>query len=276
MGHAETTRPPWDRENFDRVEPTEQETIDRARWKLDQIRDGMVRLRPAGVFWIPVVGAAIWGGLAAVLLFFAYRFANDYDMDNDPLVWFLGIPGALLLIPTVLIYIGSRATTPKRALNLFYRSIGRGRYDAARSLVVANDFDHFPRAFPDVAKVPGFPTADPAFFENRDDFREYWATLTRWPTAPYCIARVRGVRITEIAPDVVHCEYTLKLGINTSLWILIIFLPFAGLLIALIVDAATRTNITEHMSKLLVRVDDEWKLMNGAWHETDDLRAAWE
>jgi hypothetical protein len=77
-----------------------------------------------------------------------------------------------------------------------------------------------------------------------------------------------------VGPDVIRCDFTLRLGIGSQLWFLAIFLG-PGLLIALILDAATRTNIRQKMSKVLVRVEDEWQLLNGAWYEPDDESTSW-
>ena len=48
-----------------------------------------------------------------------------------------------------------------------------------------------------------------------------------------------------------------------------------GIIFGIIVDAITRTNIKTPMSKNLVRVGDEWILLNGAWHEDDDRIPDW-
>ena len=125
-----------------------------------------------------------------------------------------------------------------------------------------------------MGKVKGFPGADWLYFSEPADYKAYWESMLRWPTSPYCIARVRGLKVEELAPGVVRCDFTLKLGIGSSLWALLIFAG-PGIILAIILDAATRTNITAKMSKVLVRVEDEWQLHNGAWQEADDEAADW-
>ena len=147
---------------------------------------------------------------------------------------YLGDPWALII--GILMIATSRATTPQRALSLFYKSIGRGRMRAAQTLVIPNDVDDFPREYPEDRSL-GLGGMPPYSFDTRRGFAEYWKFLVRYPPLPYCIVRIRNVRVEKIAPDVAVVEFDLKLCINTSLWILLIFV---ALLIALIVDVATR------------------------------------
>ncbi len=263
----------WDRD-FDLEDPTPEDAWARAREKLAAIRSGSVPAKPAGLFVGRVVGGLFCLLVAGVILTGIGALLTDRDESTQIIAILLGIPAILMLIPAYRLLTGSRANTPWRALNLYYRSLGGGKYSQARKLVAPNDFDHFPRFFPDVPKVKGFPARDPSQFREPLDYRDYWRQLIRWPTAPYCIARVQGLKVQEVAPDVVHCEYTLSISVNTSLWTLLIFVP-PGLIFALIVDAITRTNIKTPMSKNLVRVENEWILLNGAWLEDDDRIPDW-
>jgi len=269
-GHAQSG---WERD-YDLDDPTKEDARARAKAKLDAIRSGRVVLQPAGRYWGRVFGGFLTAVIAAGFLYGAYLAASEGDDTAIYVAWFVGIIGALLFIPVYRLLYGSRATTPFRALNLYYRLLGGGKHKGARKLVVPNDFDHFPRAFPHIGKVKGFPGAEWLFFNQPADYKDYWESMLRWPTSPYCIARVHALNVEELAPDVVRCDFTLKLGIGTSLWILLIFFG-PGIILAFILDAATRTNITARMSKVLVKVDDEWQLFNGAWHEADEQSTSW-
>ena len=77
MEYAEHARPSWDRDNFDAVDPTPEEAVARAQYKLDAIRSGSVRLRPAGRFVGRAVGGVFWLLVAAGLLWAAYEFVTD-------------------------------------------------------------------------------------------------------------------------------------------------------------------------------------------------------
>jgi len=273
MESSDQIRPSWNRD-FDLEDPTKEDARARAREKLDAIRNGAVELRPAGRYWGRIIGALFTFAIAAGMFWGAYMVATEGDETGIYVAGFIAIVGALLLIPVYRLMFGSRATTPFRALNLYYRLLGGGKHKGARKLVVPSDFDHFPRAFPSIAKVKGYPGAEWMYFNEPGDFRAYWDALLRWPTSPYCIARVRGLKVEELAPDVIRCDFTLRLGIGSQLWfLLILFGP--GLILAFILDAVTRTNIQARMSKVLVRVDDEWQLLNGAWHEADDQSTNW-
>jgi hypothetical protein len=143
--------------------------------------------------------------------------------------------------------------------------------NAARKLVVPNDFDSFPREYPD-HKALGLGGMPPYEFDAPSGFKDYWTGLVRYPSSPYCLAQVRNVRVEEIDPDIAVVEFRLKLAINTSLWILLVIV---ALLIALIVDLATRKRIDAPMRKILIRVGDEWHLFSGEWQGPDEQDVSW-
>lgn len=263
----------WDLD-YELDDPTREQTFARAKHKLEAIRNRSAVPIPAGryagrvfgcIFTLAIVGGLCWG---------AYFGLTEDDEMGVYVASFLLVVAALLLIPAYRLLAGSRATTPFRALNLYYRQLGAGREKGARKLVVPNDFDRFPREFPSLPSVKGYPGVEWLRFDQPGDYQAYWNAMLRWPTGAYCIARVRGLELEEIAPDVVRCEFTLRLGIGSQLWFLLIFTG-PGLILAFILDAATRTNIKASMSKVLVRVEDEWHLLNGAWHEADDKNSNW-
>ncbi|MEM8885178.1 MAG: hypothetical protein AAGD14_14010 [Planctomycetota bacterium] len=264
----------WRTKDYDIEEATPEDAWERARDKLEDIRSERVRLVPAGLFVGRVVGGILCGLIAAGLITFAITMLLDREPGTEIIAIVVGVPGLLMLIPTYRLTNGARANTPWRALNLFYRQLAGGKYANARKLVVPSDFDHFPRFYPRVDKVRGFPLADPSLFEDPVHFQSYWKSLMRWPTSPYCIVRVFDLKTEEVAPDLMHCTFKLRLGVNTSLWALLIFVP-PGLIFAVIVDAISRTNIHVQLSKNLVRVEDEWHVLNAAWQEPDDKIADW-
>jgi hypothetical protein len=183
----------------------------------------------------------------------------------------MGVLGLVFLVPGLVRILTSTATTPKRALTLFYKSIGGGHMNAARKLVVPNDFDDFPREYPE-HKALGLGGMPPYEFGARAGFADYWTGLVRYPSSPYCLVRVQDIRVEEVDPDIAVVEFRLKLAINTSLWILLILV---ALLIALIVDLATRKRIDAPMRKILIRVGDEWHLFSGEWQGPDEHDVSW-
>lgn len=265
----------WDRD-FDLKDPTPEDARARATEKLERILGDSVQIKPAGLFFGRIVGGIFCLLFSVGLLYGAYViWMGAEERYQEVLAAFVGLPGALLLIPAYRLIAGSKADTPFRALNLFYRCLARGNHMGATRLVARNDFDHFPRDFPRVPKVMGFPGSDWLYFEEPLDFQAYWHSLLRWPKSPYCIARVKKLKVTELRPGVIHCTYRLHLMINSSLWGLLIFVPYLGILVAIIVDLATRTTVKADLSKVLVQVEDEWHLLNGAWYEDDDRDPSW-
>ena len=53
----------------------------------------------------------------------------------------------------------------------------------------------------------------------------------------------------------------------TQFWVILILVCVP---LALIIDFATRKTVREDLRKVLVRADDEWHLLNGAWYEDDE------
>jgi hypothetical protein len=74
------------------------------------------------------------------------------------------------------------------------------------------------------------------------------------------------------APDIAVVDYKLRLTMNTQLWLLLVFV---ALLIAVIVDFATRKVVKVELRKVLVRVGDEWKLLNAEWQGYEDYDLRW-
>lgn len=112
----------------------------------------------------------------------------------------------------------------------------------------------------------------PYEFDRTTGFGDYWTGLVRYPASPYCLAQISNLHVEEIDEDLVVAEFNLKLGINTSLWIL---LALVTVLLALVVDLATRKRVNAPMRKILVRVGDEWHLFSGEWQGPDEADAIW-
>jgi len=153
--------------------------------------------------------------------------------------------------------------------------LGRGRTKAAQRLVIPDDFDSFPRWFPEFDTGGREPVSNPSFFDEPGEFGGYWKALLRWPVAGYCLVGIKSLRVEEITPDISVCRFDLRLGINTQLWALLILVPYWGIVIALIVDAITRRRFSYPMTKILVRAENEWLLFNGAFHEADEEDTTW-
>jgi hypothetical protein len=247
----------------------ERDSLARAQEKLDALERRSVPLTSAGRFVGPVIVAVLFAGGPALLALWAAGLYFRGEWGPRPAVpLFLAITGALLLALTIWLILNAKADTPKRALRLFYKALGRGNAKRALRLVVPNDLDALPRYHPD---IPGHARlfSSPFRFDPREGFGAYWRGLVRYHTMPYCVTSVRAVKVREISPDIVVVDFRARFIMNTQLWWLLIL---DALIIALIVDLATRKTVVQEMRKILVRVDDEWHLFNGEWmgHEESD------
>jgi len=251
-----------------------EEAIARARRKLDELRSGKVVPRPAGPFLGRVVGGSVLILIGVALPAGLYAILSGGNGDKDAVligVALIALLGLALAVPGLLMILTSKATSARHALQLFYKSIGRGNMNGARKLVVPNDFDDFPREYPDQRSL-GRGGMPPYAFDKPKGFADYWTGLVRYPASPYCIVQVRDVHVEEIDEDLAIVEFELKLAINTSLWMLLILVT---LLLALIVDLATRKRVQASMRKILVRVGDEWHLFSGEWQGPDEADVSW-
>lgn len=127
------------------------------------------------------------------------------------------------------------------------------------------------RVMPSVHNL-GHPLSSPVSFDTDTKFDGYWRQLLRDQSMPYCLARVQKVHVNEVAEDVVVVNFQLTLIRNTQLWMLLIVV---ALIIAVIVDLATRKVTKIHMQKVLIKVGDEWKVFNGEWQGYDELNHGW-
>jgi hypothetical protein len=252
----------------------ERQAIERARRKFAELRSGKVVPSPAGPFWGRIIGGGILMLIGVALPAGAYALLSGEGPDRDAAmvgVVLVALLGLAFLVPGLLMLATCTAKTPRRALTLFYKSIGRGNFRAARTLVVPNDLDDFPRNYPD-HRALGLGGMPPYEFDRSKGFQDYWTGLVRYPTSPYCLVHVSNLHVEQIDEDLAVAEFDLKLGINTSLWILLIFVT---LLLALIVDLATRKRVHAQMRKILVRVGDEWHLFSGEWQGPDEADTIW-
>ncbi|MBZ0135838.1 MAG: hypothetical protein K8I27_05655 [Planctomycetes bacterium] len=248
----------------------EEQALARAGAKLDSVRTGLGGDRAAGPDLVQVIPAALLALLfGAPCLIGAAALARQPDGIVGGVI--LGILGLTILAIPVLLWIQSKPATPKRALQGFYRSLARNRVGRARALTVQADLDRFPRHQPMIAKL-GRPAGIPRGFGDRHAFQSYWNELLRSHPSPYCISRVSNVRVTPIGPDIVLVDFQLKLVMNTSLWLLLVFV---ALLLAVIADIATRKTVKVQMRKLLVKVDDEWHLLSAEWQGYEEFNIAW-
>ncbi|MCA8916173.1 MAG: hypothetical protein KDB90_12245 [Planctomycetes bacterium] len=248
----------------------EQQMLDRARYKLAATRAGSQGDRPAGSDLYQVIPAVLVGLLLGAPMFLL-AFALAHEKGAAVGVVIFGVLGLLCLCIPVLSWVQSSPTKPKYALKSFYRAIGRGRYKRARALTVRADLDDFPRYQPRMENL-GAPSGYPRNFSDEGAFREYWRELTHSHAMPYCIANVKHVRETQVAPDVVIVDFELKLVMNTGLWFLLIFI---ALLLAVVVDLATRKTVNVHMRKVLVRVGNEWHLLSSEWQAYEENNTQW-
>lgn len=247
----------------------EEAALRRAADKLQQVRGGYAGDVAAGFNKRNFAGAAALSAVpAALFVLLAIAALNSEGgavaalVLMIPVVFFTGIP--------LLILLRSRPSTPKVALTEFYRAVAKDRTDRALALLTNADRDDTTRRQPLIANL-GQPSGYPLPFGDKQAFARYWSELLRSHTAPYCLVKLSKVRVQQLAPDVAVVDFRLTLTMNTQLWWLLILV---ALLIALIVDLATRKVVKADLRKVLVKVGDEWKLFNGEWqgYEEYDLR----
>ena len=227
--------------------------------------------QPAGRFVGRIVGGVILIVIGAAILAGALALASA-EREAAVVALVVGLVLSLILVlPGIHFVRVSKADTPQHALLLFYKAIGRGNAKGARKLVVPNDLDDFPRFYPEQPDL-GRGGMPPYTFERPEGFPAYWKGLVRYPVSPYCIVRVGKARVERIGPDLAVAEFELKLGINTSLWLLLVLV---ALLIAMIVDLATRKRVQAPMRKILVKVGDEWHLFSGEWQGPEEDDVGW-
>jgi hypothetical protein len=250
----------------------ERDTLARAQEKLEALERRSVPLTPAGRFVGPVIVAVLFAGVPTLLLLWGALLFFQGEWGPRPGVpLFLAIAGVLFGALTIWLILNAKADTPNRALRLFYKALGRGNAKRALRLVVPNDLDAFPRYHPDIPVHPRL-LSSPFRFDPPAGFGAYWQGLVRYHTMPYCITTVRAVKVREITPDIVVVDFRARFIMNTQLWWLLILV---ALIVALIVDLATRKTVVQEMRKILVRVGDEWHLFNGEWMGLEEMDVGW-
>jgi len=138
---------------FDLSEPNPEATLERAKSKYQEYLERTVPLQPAGWFWGRIILFTIFGILPGIATAFgAFLIVKNAERESEPGYYILaGIVAAIAAFFLIAAYFGiagARASSPKRALRLFYRLVAAGRHAGARKLVLPSDFDNFPRFFP--------------------------------------------------------------------------------------------------------------------------------
>lgn len=243
--------------------------LQRAAYKLQQARAGA--LPKAG---LDVRNAIVCVLLAVIIGGFFLLIGAVINSGNNatpgPTMFFLAL-GVLFI--GLFLFLGFRPSlnSPKAALKSFIRMVSRGNYARAQRIIVQPDLDDFPRVQPFIVKL-GQPTGVQHQFALDTSFREYWKGLLRWRPPCYCLAQVKGVRVTDIQRDVALVEAEVKFMMNTSLWL---FLLPLGLLIVVIIDIATRTTVTVPLRKVVINVKGEWRIFNGELMGADEHDLRW-
>lgn len=249
----------------------EEAALQRAQTKLAAVRSQAAGDAPVGFNYAGVIPAAILCAIPGLLLLWG-AIAIMTGKRPEPIA-------AIMLVVFALVFLGlpmlalltSKPDSPKRALKLFYRAIGRGKHERALRLVTNADKDDFPRRQPLMQNL-GRPSGYAFQFANNQQFAGFWNELCRTHPLPYCITRVSSVSVTEPRPDVAIVEYDLTLTMNTQLWFLLIVVAW---IIALVVDLATRKVVRVRLRKVLVKVGEEWKLFNGEWQGYEEMNLSW-
>ena len=252
------------------------EAIARAQQRLEAVLSGKDRPQPIGRLAVPVILATVFLiAPAAALVWAAYRAYIDRRAPSPEGAAIFAVLAAVLLLGAYFVIVNAKPDTAKRALNLFYRAVGRGSSGRARRLVLASDFDDHERFAPDIDHLA--PHTHRAYvFGEVGGFKAYWRDLVRYHSAPYCMVRVSRVTTTEIFPNVCVADFRLRLMMNTQLWYLLILAGGCiGLLIAVIIDGSTRKTVEIPVRKILVRAGDEWHLFNGELQGIEEEQTDW-
>lgn len=239
---------------------------DRAMRKLNHWRAGLGGDRPAGpnllCLMIALLFTLVPVGIFGLLP--VWVAAKGIAVGALELGMFVA---TFVVVSAALCYLQTRPTSPKRTLNEFYRSLGRGQTKRAQKLVLPPDLDEFPRYQPHLPDL-GEPTTLAYHFDDPTGFRAYWNGLVRAQTWPYCHVKISKLEEREIAPGIVVVDFELHLIMNTRL-------IFVVLVIAVIIDLLTRRTVRVPMRKVLVKVGNEWRLFNGEWMGYDEHDLNW-
>lgn len=239
----------------------------RAAGKLRAARQGAVT--PAGADVKRTVVAAILAAFpVAILALVTFAVINDGTLGGAA---FSGLLLLLIAAIPVIIFVSSRPTSPKAVLKQYLTCLARGKFGRARQLVVDPDLDDMPRVQPVIDKL-GQPSGMTHVFRHDESFKAYWNGLLRSRPPCYCFVSLRNVQVTQLAPDVALVEAEVKFTMNTTLWALLIFV---ALLIAIIVDIATRTRVRVPVRKVLVKIGNEWRVFNAELMGADEHDLGW-
>ena len=223
--------------------------------KLELRGKGMDGACRAGRFW----GRSFALGFVMIVpsAYFALiaEFFREGEYPWNLVHWGLRAIAVGFVTWTVWVWLQQRATSPRRALKLFYFHAALAQFKKAQSLVLPTDMDDHPRP---ETEFGGLILDDPELrvFAKEGDFEAYWKRI--FPVRFYHSSSVAicRFRLQEIAPDLVLAGFRLK-RIRTNI-------PLSFLAAALQVDFVDSTTESFKLQKLLVRVDDEWKLVDGA------------
>lgn len=213
------------------------------------------------VICVPLAGVFFW-----LVVLMGSRGANNWIGPA-----FLTGFGVLFLCLPLAVFLGARLNSPKNAIRQFYRCVAGANHKRARAVGLQCDLDDFPRYQPSIVGL-GKPSGVPQAFRADSGFRRYWNELLRSHSVPYCIAHLSAFKITYLTPDVAVVNFRLRLTMNTSLWRLFVLV---ALVIAVIVDLATRKVVTVEMQKVVVRVGEQWHVFSSDWQGYEDVDQSW-
>lgn len=218
-----------------------------------------------------IAGLVVCVPLSALFFWLMFLLASERNHPNPIALLFLGIFGMAIMSLPVALYLTSRVTSPQLAIKQFYRAVAGANHKRARLIGLHCDMDQFPRYQPNIVGL-GKPTGRPRAFGPEHEFKSYWNELLRSHAAPYCIPHLSALKVTYLTPDVAVVNFRLRLTMNSALWRL--FVPIL-LLIAVILDLATRKVVTVEMQKVLVRVGEQWHVFSSDWQGYEDVDHSW-
>ncbi len=230
----------------------------RAKAHLEARLEGNDDAKPVGRAWVrPIIVNALVAPLAIGGAYLTY-LSVTMDQANWFLPLFLGALTVVLGAFCVLAIQGSKSTTPKRALTLYYRNLSAGSYRRAQDHVLPSDRDDFPRFMPRLGHLPIDKTGQEYRFDQESGFREFWKTVFRPSAFSRWVPKVKGLRQMQVGDDVVVATFSLYMTKSSLLQIM---------------GIVQSTEL--QLQKIVVRVDDTWQMLNGEWMGEEEYDVDW-
>lgn len=243
----------------------------RARAKLAAFRKNRDSEKPAGRNTVFVWTVFAVCALVASPFVYVIGMLLITPEANLEIAALFAIPPVLLATVFVMVFVRTKPSSPKKALFEYFLAVCRRRHKRARSLILTHDMDGTERQTPHIDGL-GKPTGTSYRFDIDGEFKGYWRELVLDQPMAAAGVRISNVQVNNITPDLAIATFRIRMVRNTQLWV---FLIFVLGIFALIIMVATNKRTDATITKLLVRVGNEWKLFSGEWQGQDEFDLSW-